>query len=259
MKPEHARRAATILTEAWQDGHQLPALPESCRPRSLAEAYRIQDLFAAATEAEVGGWKVGATGTMALKLLKARGPFAGRVFTGRIFATGAKIPADAYPMRGLEGELAFKLAKDLPARVKPYGLAEVKRAIGSVHPAIEIVAPRWSDWLAVGLPSLVADQGANAALVVGKPLANGLKADLDKLAVEMRVDDKTVGKGTGADVLGGPYASLLWLANHLRRRGGLKAGQYVSTGTCTGLVKAPPKSKVAATYGGRVRVELSFV
>lgn len=259
MKPEAAKRAAAILSEAWQDGRQLEALPNSCRPSSLAEAYRIQDLFAAATRAEVGGWKVGATGTMALKLLKARGPFAGRVFTGRIFASGVKIPSEAYPLRGLEGELAFKLAKDLPPRVKPYGLAEVKRAVGSVHPAIEIVAPRWSDWLAVGLPSLIADQGANAALVVGKPLANGPQLDLDKLAVEMRVDGNVVGKGVGADVLGGPYASLLWLANHLRKRGGLQAGQLVTTGTCTGLAKAPPKSSIAAAYGGRIRVELSFV
>ncbi|MBL8696974.1 MAG: fumarylacetoacetate hydrolase family protein [Alphaproteobacteria bacterium] len=259
MKIENVQQAARRLVEAWQDGSQIGPLPESCRPRTLAEAYRVQDAIAKSLGAEVGGWKVGATGMGARKLLKARGPFAGRIFAGRIFESGVAIPSDAYPLRGLEGEIAFKLAKDLPGRAKPYRLAEVKKAIGSVHPAIEIVAPRWTDWLAVGLPSLVADHGANAALVLGKPFAKGTELDLDGMAVEMRVDGATIGKGTGADVLGGPHASLLWLANALRRRGGLKAGQIVSTGTCTGLFKAPPKAKVAALYGGKPRVELRFV
>lgn len=259
MKIENAQRAARILIEAWQDGSQIGPLPAACRPSTLTEAYRIQDVITKTLGAEVGGWKVGATGMGARKLLKARGPFAGRIFAGRIFASGVSIPSGAYPLRGIEGEIAFKLAKDLPGRATPYRLADVKKAIGSVHPAIEIVGPRWTDWLGVGLPSLVADHGANAALVLGKPFANGTELDLDAMAVEMRVDGEVVGKGTGADVLGGPHASLLWLANALRRRGGLKAGQIVSTGTCTGLFKAAAKTKVAASYGGKVRVEFNFV
>ena len=51
MKLEHAKRAAAILTHAWQDGLPLESLPEECRPRTLAEAYRIQDLLTAAIRA----------------------------------------------------------------------------------------------------------------------------------------------------------------------------------------------------------------
>ena len=165
----------------------------------------------------------------------------------------------AHPMRGLEAEIAFRLGKDLPPRARPYTMAEVRRAVASVHPAVEIVSSRWTDWLAVGLHSVVADHGANGALVVGRPLSGGTELDLDRLEVEMRVDGATVGKGTGAAVIGGPHGSLLWLANLLRRRGGLKAGEYVSTGTCTGLVKAPADAAVVALYAGKPRVSFRFV
>lgn len=258
MKAENTNRAAAILAAAWRENRAIEPLPEDIRPKTPAEAYRIQAATMKVIGVEVAGWKVGATGTVARKLLKARGPFAGAILAGRVHGTGAEIKSDAYPMRGLEGEIAFRLGKDLKPRAKPYGMAEVKRAIATVHPAIEIVSSRWSLWPGVGLPSLIADHGSNAALVLGRAFADA-EMDLDGLPVSMTVDGQEVGKGVGADVIGGPHASLLWLANLLRRGPGLKAGQIVSTGTCTGLFKAPARSKVAARYGGKVRVELTFL
>ena len=257
MKAENKKRAAALLAAAWRERRTIDPLPEDIRPRTPAEAYRLQAEIMKLLGEEVAGWKVGATGTGARKLLKARGPFAGAIFASRVFKTGATIPSEAHPMRGLEGEIAFKLGKDLPARARPYTMAEVRRAIASVHPAIEIVSSRWSQWPGVGLPSLIADHGSNAALVLGRPFA-GAGPQLDTLHVDMRVDGQEVGKGTGTDVIGGPHASLLWLANLLRRGPGLQAGQIVSTGTCTGLFKAPAKARVAAAYGGKVRVEFAF-
>lgn len=258
MKKAEIAEAAALLAEAWRSGTTLAALPESCRPKTAAEAYAVQDATARALGEAVAGWKVGATGAMARKLLKARGPFAGRVFASRVLRSGAEIPSDTYPMRGLEGEIAFRLGQDLKPRAKPYSAREVAKAIATVHPAVEIVSSRWQDWLAAGLPSITADHGANGALVIGRAFAGGTDLDLTTLAVEMRVDGAVVGKGTGADVIGGPLGSLLWLANLLRRREGLRAGDYVSTGTCTGLVKVAAKSRVEAAYGGKVRVSFAF-
>jgi len=258
MKPENVKRATALLAAAWRENRQIEPLPVAIRPETPAEGYRLQAAILRELGVALAGWKVGATGTIARKLLKARGPFAGAILEGRVLKTGAAIPSEAYPMRGLEGEIAFRLGKDLPARAKPYGMAEVTRAIASVHPAIEIVSSRWSVWPGVGLPSLIADHGSNAALVVGRPFADPAALDFLQLPVSMQVDGQEVGKGVGADVIGGPHASLLWLANLLRRSVGLQAGQLVSTGTCTGLFKAPAKSRVAARYGGKTRVELNF-
>ncbi|HEX2114663.1 MAG TPA: hydratase, partial [Alphaproteobacteria bacterium] len=159
--------AVLRLADAWQIGNLLPELPVYCRPRTSAEAYRIQDLLAEELGVPVGGWKIGCTSAAARKILKSRGPFAGRIFAPRIFESGVTLPGSAYPMRGLEGEFAFRLKKALPPRRRAYTLREVTDAVGSLHPAIEIVDSRFTDWLKVGVPSLIADQGCNGALVLG--------------------------------------------------------------------------------------------
>ncbi len=258
MKNEHAQEAADRLAEAWRIGILLPELPEDCRPRNAADGYRIQDLLADELGFPVGGWKIGCTSAIARKILKARGPFAGRVFATRMFASGTTLPATAYPMRGLEGEFAFRLTTALPARKRAYGLAEVTAAIGSLHLAIEIVDSRYADWLTVGTPSLIADQGSNGALVVGPAVPRWRTRKLDAQAVTMAVNGKTVGKGTGADCLGHPLKALVWLANLMRGRGGLPAGMVISTGTCSGFHRAAPGDRARADFGKLGAVEVGF-
>lgn len=258
MKSERAREAADRLAAAWRTGTVLAELPEECRPRNSAEGYRIQDLLAEELGFPVGGWKIGCTSAVARKILKARGPFAGRVFATRIFPTGTTLPASAYPMRGLEGEFAFRLAKPLPARKRAYGLAEAAAAIGSLHPAIEIVDSRYADWLKVGTPSLIADQGSNGALVLGPAVPRWRTRKLETQAVAMEVDGRTVGKGTGADCLGHPLKALAWLANLMRGRGGLPAGAVISTGTCSGFHRAAPGDRARADFGKLGAVEVRF-
>jgi 2-keto-4-pentenoate hydratase len=50
---------------------------------------------------------------------------------------------------------------------------------------------------------------------------------------------------------------MVWLANQQSRFGrGLKAGDIVSTGTCTGLDRVKPGDQVAADFGSLGRVEI---
>jgi 2-oxo-3-hexenedioate decarboxylase/2-keto-4-pentenoate hydratase len=251
--------AADLLAEVWRMGQTLPALPESCRPKTLAEAYKLQALL----ETELGfaraGWKIGCTSAAARAILKADGPFAGRVFLARCHATGAKIAAGQYRMRGLEAEFAFVLGRDLRPRKKPYTRAEVLAAVDDLHPAIEIVDSRYTDWLKVTLPELVADMAANGALVVGAPAKNWRRKDLAKIAVTMEAGGKIVGRGKGADVMGHPLEALAWLANNPPVPEGLKAGEVVSTGTAAGFYRAGPKDKAVARFAGIGKVEASFV
>lgn len=258
MKTEYTQEAVRLLAGAWQTGLLLPELPAHCRPRTAAEAYRIQDLLVAELDFPVGGWKIGCTSAAARKVLKCRGPFAGRVFSTRMFESGVRLPDSAYPMRGLEGELAFRMKTALPARKRPYSLAEVTAAVGALHPAIEIVDSRYVDWMKAGVPSIIADQGSNGALVLGPAVPRWRQLKLDQVAVRMLVNGKVVGQGVGADCLGHPLKSLAWLANLLRQRGGLAAGAIVSTGTCSGFHRAAPGDAVRADFGRLGAVELTF-
>ena len=258
MRHEHALAAARLLTEAWQIGMTVRELPEEWRPRTAAEAYRIQDLLAAELGFPVAGWKIGGTSAAARRILKTRSPFAGRIFASRVFESGTMLPSSGYRLRGLEGEFAFRLKKALPPRKRAYGLAEVSAAVGTLHPAIEVIDSRYADWLKVGAPSLIADQGANAALILGPPVPRWRSFKLDKLPVRMLVNGREVGAGTSADCLGHPMASLLWLANLMRARDGIAAGQIVSTGTCTGLYQANPGDRAIADFGRFGKIEVGF-
>jgi 2-keto-4-pentenoate hydratase len=259
MKKKDLQRAVAILADAWQIGNPLSELPEDCRPKTAAEGMQLQDALAEQMGFEVGGWKIGCTSAYAQKLLKTDGPFAGRVFAARINRSGATLPGLIYKLRGLEGEFAFVLGEDLKPRKRPYTRAEVREAVAELRPAIEVVDSRFADWLAVNTPSLIADMGCNAALVVGEPVKGWKKIDLTKATAKMKVNGKVVGSGKGADALGDPLLALTWLANLLRERQGLKAGQVVSTGTCTGFYKSEEKAKVAADFGKLGKVSLSFV
>jgi len=258
MNKAQLKRAVDILVDAWQIGNPITALPEECCPKTAKEGMQIQDALAEALGFEIGGWKIGCTSDYAQKLLKTDGPFAGRVFATRMFPSGTKFGGSAYRMRGLEGEFAFVLGKNLKPRKRPYTRAEVRAAVAEVRPVVELVDSRFLDWMTVNTPSLIADMGCNAALIVGAPIKRWKSTDLTKAAVRMKVDGKVVGQGKGADALGDPFLALTWLANELRDREGLKAGQIVSTGTCTGFYKAEPAAKVVADFGklGKVAFEM---
>lgn len=251
--------AVDLLAEVWRMGQTLPALPESCRPKNLTEAYKVQALLEAELGFERAGWKIGCTSAVARAILKADGPFAGRVFLARCHASGAAIASEQHRMRGLEAEFAFVLGKDIKPRKKPYSRAEMLAAVDDLHPAIEIVDSRYTDWLKVTLPELVADMGSNGALIVGPPAKNWRRKDLAKVAVTMAAGGKVVGKGKGADVMGHPLDALAWLANHPPSPEGLKAGEVVTTGTAAGFHRAGPKDKAVARFAGIGKVELSFV
>ena len=67
-------------------------------------------------------------------------------------------------------------------------------------------------------------------------------------------------EGIGANVLGDPRIALTWLANELSRHGAtLRAGQYVTTGTCAvPLELRPTGESITADYGALGRITVTF-
>jgi 2-keto-4-pentenoate hydratase len=251
--------AADLLLQSYSIGMTLPELPETCRPRDMGEAYAVQEKLVADLAIDPAGWKIGCTSAAARAILRADGPFAGRVLAPRCFAGGTAIPSQSYPMRGVEAEFGFALGKSLKPRKKPYSRAEILAAVEDLYPVIEIIDSRYADWGRVTLPEIVADLGANGALVIGAPAKNWRRRDLSAIPVAMRAGRRIVGRGTGADVLGHPLEALRWLANNPVTQDGLQAGEIVSTGTCTGLYRAKAGEKLTADFGPFGTVELKFV
>lgn len=241
--------AGQMLADSFRTGEMLTGLGH-LTPTDAPSAEAISDAAAVALGLDVIGWKVGCTSEAAMQILKSPGPFAGRVFAGRLYA--GDLPAGELHNPMIECEFAFVLGSNLPAREQPYvDVAEVKAATQAVAPAIELVAPRLNNLAGAGYLSLIADHGASGGVVIGEPIAAADLPDLSAVAVSCEIDGAPGGAGSGASILGDPWNSLLWLAEHLRSRGlGLSAGQFVMSGTCTGLDPFPAGATATAHHVG---------
>jgi 2-keto-4-pentenoate hydratase len=250
--------AVALLLAARGDHRTLDAFPDSCRPQSFEDGYAIQEAFLKTWSAPVAGYKVGATSEQSQKYLGAPGPFVGRVFAPVRLSSPAKVAAKAFHKLGMEPEFAFTMARDLPPRAAAYTDGEVGDAVAALHGAIEIVDSRWRDSLKVGAASLVADNGANGALILGPAVPAWRKIDLPAAKAILSFDGKAIAEGVGAAVMGNPFASLVWLANDLCRRGfGLKAGDAVTTGTLAGIHFAQAGMHVVVDFGPIGKAEVT--
>jgi len=266
LKPESvnpesdsAKQAAGLLAIARRRRRRLDHLPDSCRPATVDDGYAIQDALVAALGEPVVGWKLGSTSAKAQAVVGTREPFAARLLAPNVHPSPARIARDALFMRALEGEFAFRLARDLPPTAAPYTRETVAAAVAELVPAVEISDSRFNDWKAVGAPSLIADNGNEGAVVLGEPIGDWRALDLSVQRVSMMVNGRRVAEGTGAEALGDPLAALVWLANdRARRGGGLDRGQVIITGSCTGVFMAEPGDRVSADFGALGRVELRF-
>lgn len=259
MSPEDVSEAARLLVAARASFERLPGLPDPVRPETVDEGYEIQTAFSREWGLDLVGYKIACTSRDQQRLVGVKEPFSGRIFSPFLFESPARISARHYHMLGVESEFAFRLRRALPPRRKPYTRDQVARAVATLHPAIEIVDSRFEDWTAQGAPSLVADNAANGALVIGTGIKDWRKYDLAKHRVRLDINGKTVARGTGRRVLGHPLEGLVWLANDLSRRGeGIEAGHVVTTGTCTGLNFAAAGDEAVADFGVLGQVQVSF-
>lgn len=259
MLSEADRRAASaLLWRHWEEGRRLDALPESIRPTTRAEGYAVQALVEKRSGAPLFGWKIAATSTAGQKHINVEGPLAGRLLREKASPSGATLPLGANHMRVAEPEFAFRLARDLPPRAAPYSIAEVMDAIGAMHPAIEIPDSRFEDFTAVGAAQLIADNACAHLFVLGDPAPEGWREiALAGHRVIGVVRGKIEREGRGANVLAGPLDALAWLVNELSGlRLTLKAGEVVTTGTCTIPLPIERGDEVSADFGELGRVDL---
>lgn len=252
------RPAVDLLLEAFAIGKALDGLPEGCRPRDESEGAAVQAALVEALGIETAGWRIARPSSWASSAASDAPPFAGRILAPRCFPDGTTIPSGSYPLRGVEGTLAFVLRRDLRPRARPYARFEILAAVDEARPAIEIVQSRFSDWRSVGLPGLVADNAVAGALVYGEPAPDWRGVDLGATTVVMRAGRRIVGRGRVADASRDPVEALRWLANRPRCPEGLAAGEIVTTGTCTGIHFCAPGDRVGCDFGALGRVAFRF-
>jgi 2-keto-4-pentenoate hydratase len=245
-----ALAAAELLIEARKSG-PINDLPDNCRPTNIGDVYAIHDAVAAKL-GPVLGWKVGAKNATAE-------PVCAPLLAGTIYQSPVQLDPQKFTMRGMESEIAFRFASDLPMRDEPYSTDQVIDAIDMAFPAIEINETRYVDSDALDPMTKLADNILNGALILGPPWSKWHDLVVADQLVEMRFDNKLLYSHKGGNNAVDILRLVVWIANHKRKKGpGIAAGQVVTTGSWTGLHKAGTAKQVVTSFPGIGDVTVNF-
>jgi 2-keto-4-pentenoate hydratase len=247
MDSEAINRAATLLAAARR-GERMGRLPEALRPASVAEAHAIQDAVTAKLDARIGAFKANAPASGE--------PTRGVIYADAILASPARIAAARVPQCGVEGEVAFVFRRDLPPREAAWSRDDIAGAVDACA-AIEVVTSRYRDADAVSVLEKLADGISNGALVHGASLRNWRGLDFGKVQVTLLVNGAPVLEQSGGHPTGDPLGSAVALANMMRSRG-VRAGEYVTCGSYTGLRYLQPGDTCAVRFEGLSGAEVTF-
>ena len=243
--------AVDILLDARRTNKPIVELPADLRPQTVEEAYFVQDKLSWAYEA-IGGWKVGASSPDAA-------PMFAPMPAAWISCSGCEMRGRTHRYRGLEAEIAFLMGEDLRPRKTPYTREEVLGAIASCHPAIEVLETAFVDPTQVERLSMIADLQIHGGFVYGEAVPNWQRIDFSQEHVTMTVDGAVRVERTGSNTSGDLLRLLPFLANEgAERTGGLRRGDWVTTGSWTGCTLGSAGSAVDVTFSTAGKVNLRF-
>ena len=241
------RDTVELLLSARRDpAARLNIIPELIRPHTEEQAYLVQRGIMGQL-GEIGGWKVGSPSPTADTFTCAPLPARG------ILESPAEV---ACADRGVEAEIAVRLGADLPRRDQAYTETEIRAAIASAHPAIEVLDSRFTDADAIDPLSNLADSLSHYGLVLGPAIPDWQSVDFAREEVRLLLDGTEV-KRRVANPAGSMMRLLLWLANQgAHWAGGLRAGHVVTTGSWTGKDFAGPgaEARIRFTHCGEAVV-----
>lgn len=246
--------AARFLIAARDAGVPGPRLPADCRPQTQGQAFAVQRstarLLRETRRDDIAAWKSA--------LPTPEKSVVAPIYTSTVhFSATSPVPSHGTVVR-VEPEIAFELARDLPAREQAYSEAEIDAAVGGARLALEVLGCRYALPEHASLPELLADHMFNLGLVLGPRIASADDAPAS-MAITLSVDGQDAEQHAGIHPNGRPKAGLYWLANFLREQGtGLRAGQHVITGSYAGFLDVPAGRDIEIAYGDLGVLRLRF-
>lgn len=251
--------AAASILEAERSRVPVVQLSKTYPRMELADAYRVQDLWAEARIAEgakVIGHKIGLTSRAMQLASRMTEPDYGRILDDALYDDGARIPVTRFIRPRLEVELAFVMGADLAGAGTR--VHDVLRATEFVVPALEIIDYRTE--VPRAIVDTIADNAAFGAIVLGGRPVRPFDVDLRWVGAILSHNGIIEDTGLAAAIMGHPAAGIAWLVNKLAAVGaGLKRGQIVLGGSFTRPVDIRAGDVVHADYGPLGGIGVSFL
>jgi 2-keto-4-pentenoate hydratase len=260
MDANAQRDLARLLATLRREGHQQSGLEARLVPADKDTAYRIARMVEEELGWQVVGWKIAAAKEEMQKQLRTDSPIYGRVFAPGLKASPASVEHARQLSPIPEVEYMARLGADLPPRAKAYTVEEVTEAVSSLHPGIELAECRFvHDDRFPPLPAILADGAGGGTVCYGSAIADWKNSDIAGQEVTLSCNGVVRRKGTAAAALDHPMVPLTWLANELSRTGiGMKAGQMISTGTLTGMLRPKAGETYVADFGPFGKVTATY-
>lgn len=229
------------LGRARLSAKPIPEFAAAERPKGEAEGYDVQaglaEWFRREGLGKVAGYKVGATTAAMQSYLGVDMPAYGRIMEASIFPSGASIEASRFCRPGIECEIAVRIGADIPLRDADWTREDLGEYIAAIGPAIELVENRYGDFLGAGFGTLIADDFFHKGCLLGDFIEDWRTIDMPQVSGRTVINGEQVATGDGAQVMGHPLESLVWLANKLQSQDrSLKAGEVVLTGSMTPVI-----------------------
>ena len=221
-------------------------------PADASSAYRVQADVARLLNTTVAGWKVGFGPD------PSRTPIAGPIFSCDMRPNGGIYKLAPGERVKVEIELAFRLRIDLPTGVLHRdGLLD---AALDWFVGIELVGTRYADPDAAPFEARLADNVNNSCYVIGSGAQSLGGLDIFALPCRLRINGETIADHPSRHADLDPLSpALAWAAHQADACGGLKAGQFVTTGCLNTPLDIDGPAAIEAELGGVGRAALKIV
>ena len=232
---------------------------DSAVSMTIAEAYQVQMEVAALRAARgepFAGYKIGCVSDTVQRQLGLSQPVFGYLFATEIRRSGAMIDSGAFDCLAIEAEFAARIAVDIPdaswLREHP------DRSIAAFFPVIELHNHVFRGATRTA-QELIANNALHAGVVL--PAIEGSLRDAAELtgeSISVLRNAELLGTAAGSSLPGGPFCSLLKVAEHLATFGvRLKPNQIVLTGSPLPLYSVRPGDHILVRCSGLTAVEMT--
>jgi 2-keto-4-pentenoate hydratase len=250
-----AEKVAEMLVDARESGNLLDDIDAAIAPTTVEVAYDVHAAMAGRL-GKIGGWKVGASAPDATP---AFAPMPLRWFHLQGLE-GNVVSVTQHRYRGVEAEIAFLMRDGLPPREEKYSREEIIAAIESCHPAIEVLESAFAAPEKVAKMTTMSDLQSNGGFIPGPTVADWERIDFTREAIEVTVNgmvevSRVASNSAGTDLL----RLVEWLVNvGTVRYGGVKAGDWITTGSWTGKTICPENAEISIKFSTAGSVEMRF-
>lgn len=222
--------AARFIAEAHRARQRYQNLSGPLEPRSIDDAYRVQEALRTLWEpmhGPVAGLKIAVTTKVMQELMGIDHPCGGMIYAKTVHTSPFTLHMSRYMHVVTEFELAVRVGRTLAKKSTPWTAAEVRAEITEVMAAFELIEDRNAVYKETHPTTLIADNAWNAGIVLGKAVAVPKSMELNGLVGRLKMPSG-VREGRTDD----PMGALAWCVNLAADRGRpLEAGQVVITGS----------------------------